>query len=200
MSNDDDVAIRALCEVSDYQAAATEALEAYGPGVHSFLVSMLRSNTKADDVFSEVCEDLWRGLPTFEWRCTLRSWMFTLARNAAFSHARKAGHRANNNIPLSGIDDVVHKIRTQTAPYKQTAIKDRFRALRERLPEDEQAILILRVDKRLSWNEVSRVMTGEDKGPKELQKDTARIRKRFQLVKDKLRKWAIEDGLIAEAE
>ena len=197
---DHDAKIRALCEAGHHHAAATSLLEIQGPDVYSFLAALLRSDTKADDVFSQFCEDLWRGLPSFQWKCTSRAWVFTLARNAAFSYTARADHRRERNLPLSGIREVEERIRTETAPYRKTVIKDRFRALRERLDQEDQIILILRVDKKLSWAEVSQVLADDQEDGQALQKRSARIRKRFQLIKDKLRVWAVEDGLLPESE
>ena len=197
---DIEASVRALSEAGDHRSAATVALEAYGPSIYSFLTAFFRSPTRAEDVFSQFCEDFWQGLPGFEWRCTVRAWAFTLARHAALSHVRRADQRRERNLPLSEAKAISDRIRTETAPYKQTAIKDRMRSLRERLTEEEQTILILRVDKKLSWTEVGRVLAGHDEDGEASEKSSARIRKRFQLIKEKLRKWAIEDGLLPKTD
>ncbi len=195
-----DASLRAMCEAGDHQAAATAALEAYGPSVYSYLAGLLESPTRADDVFSYFCEGLWRGLPGFEWRCSVRAWAFTLARNAALSYQRRAAHRPDRNLPISRAEHLACRVRTETAPYLNTSVKDRMRSLRKKLTEEEQTILILRVDKNLPWSEVSQVLAAPEQDPASVQKQNARVRKRFQLIKEKLRKWVIEDGLLDEDE
>lgn len=192
--------VRALCEAGEAERAATAALEHFGPAVYSFLGGFMRSPSGADDAFSRFSENLWLGLPDFEWRCSLRAWVFTLARRAALSHARRADQQPDRNLGLSGVQEVAHRIRTETAPFRKTEVKDRMRALRERLDPEEQIILVLRVDKGLSWPEVCRVLAGEDEDDAALKKSAARARKRFQLIKEKLRAWATEDGLIPSEE
>ncbi len=192
--------IRALCEDGDHHAATTATLESYGPTVYSFLAGVLRCPAKVDDVFSQFCENVWRGLPAFKWQCTVRAWSFAVARNAALSHARRSHRQRVRNLPLCTANDVASKLRTATAPYLRTEIKDRFRSLRERLTEEEQTILILRVDKKLPWSEVSVILTSPNLDTAARQKQSARIRKRFQLIKNKLRRWAIDDGLLPSAD
>jgi serine phosphatase RsbU (regulator of sigma subunit) len=41
----------------------------------------------------------------------------------------------------------VQKRRSSTAPYLRTEVKTRMRVLRERLPVDDQTLLVLRIDK-----------------------------------------------------
>ena len=61
---------------------------------------------------------------------------------------------------------------------------------------DEQLLLILRVDKNLPWDEVALVLAAEHGGD-DVARGAVRARKRFQLVKDKLRRMAEEAGLLA---
>ena len=71
-------------------------------------------------------------------------------------------------------------------------------AIRAALDDDERALLVLRVDRQMSWNDVARVMASDDDGDSDgqLAKVAARLRKRFQSVKETIRKRAIATGLI----
>jgi RNA polymerase sigma-70 factor (ECF subfamily) len=77
-------------------------------------------------------------------------------------------------------------------------VRERFRQLRERLEPEERMLLMLRVDQRLSWEEVARVMaeTEAPLGNAELKKRAAALRQQFQRLKTRLRALAEEDGLI----
>ncbi|MGH2901267.1 MAG: RNA polymerase sigma factor, partial [Solirubrobacteraceae bacterium] len=70
---------------------ATLAIEGYGPEVLSFLEMMLRDHADASDAFAQACEDLWKGLPRFEGRSSMKTWFYTLARHAA-SRLRRSTH------------------------------------------------------------------------------------------------------------
>jgi RNA polymerase sigma-70 factor (ECF subfamily) len=61
-------------------------------------------------------------------------------------------------------------------------------------------LLILRVDRRLDWTEIARVLleTPEHLPPDAaaLKREAARLRKRFQIVKDRLRERVEREGLL----
>jgi len=69
--------------------------------------------------------------------------------------------------------------------------QDRLARLRASLEPEERTLLILRLDREMSWNEVAEVLSVEG-GPV----DAAAVRKRFERVKDKLAKLAKKQGLI----
>jgi RNA polymerase sigma-70 factor, ECF subfamily len=73
-----------------------------------------------------------------------------------------------------------------------------MRALRERLSEDDQTLLVLRIDKELSWKEIAAVMSGrgEELDDAALRRWSARLRQRFRKVKERLRVMAKEEGII----
>jgi len=86
---------------------------------------------------------------------------------------------------------VAAEVRSTTALHLKSEAKDAIARLREQLSPVEQSLLVLRVDRGLSWAEVSEVMsTPEDP------LDSRAAAKRFQRVKDKLRTLATEAGLL----
>jgi RNA polymerase sigma-70 factor, ECF subfamily len=191
-------AVRRSFDGGDMRAATTILLESYGPQILGFLMSRLSEEAAAQEVFSSFCEDVWRGLPGFEWRCTARAWAYTLARHAE-SRYRMSPHRWRE-VPVSMTDVsearvLADRVRTTTLPHLRSEVKDRFRALRERLSEEEQLILVLRVDKNMAWTEIAHVLRPEDSASPS-SKEVATLRKRFQLIKEKLRRLAEDEGVI----
>lgn len=192
--------VRALSESGQRDAAATVAVRSYGPELFGFLLAFHHSRGEANDCFSEVCEILWRKLPEFTWEHTLRSWSYAIARNVSRTHRRDAGRRRHREVSggESTIEAVAQAVRTGTLPFLQTEKRTRLQALREELPEEDRMLLILRVDRRLEWIEIARVLTGDDGNADEtsLKREAARLRKRFQIVKDRLRDLAKREGLV----
>lgn len=190
--------VREACARGEHQRAATLALAGYGPEVLSFLCARL-DEQRGNDVFSDFMEDFWRGLPGFEWRSTLRSWVYALARHALARHLRGARRRREHLGQSSAeLSALAEHVRTQTAPHLRTDVKDRFRELRAQLPEDDQTLLILRIDRKLSFRELALVMADEGAAPSddELDATAARLRKRFQAAKDRLHELARAAGLL----
>ena len=196
MSDPPEVQIRLMCDARDYERAATHALEAYGREIERFLRGRLRNPADAKDAYGMFCEDLWSGLPQFGWRCTLRGWAYTLARHAELRLAASPARRAGRAVAPSDVD-IAAQTRTSTAPYVRTDVKDRFRSLRSRLNAEDQLILILRVDRELEWRDIAHVLaSGVEAAEPEVDRVAARVRKRFQIIKERLRRWAIEEGLL----
>jgi RNA polymerase sigma factor (sigma-70 family) len=188
---------RRACQVGDVGRATTLLLEAYGAELLGFLRWLLRDPARGDDVFSDLTLDAWRGLPGFDWRCSCRTWLYVLARRAAARNARARRTGAQVTLSESAISGLVERLRTETAPHLRTDVKDEIRKLRECLPEDDQVLLVLRVDRRMSWREISLVMAEEPLEEADRATLEARLRKRFQLVKDRLRELAEQSGLLS---
>jgi RNA polymerase sigma-70 factor (ECF subfamily) len=193
--------VRLAWDRGDFDDAATRFLEGHGAEILGFLVSRVGDRVDARDVFSDFCEDFWKGLPAFEWRCSMRGWAYTLARHAADRFLRSPGRRRGRNLTLpaeSRCSRLVYKLRTATLPHKKTEVKDRVQALRERLSEEDRMLLTLRVDRALNWNELAMVMApeGEALSDEALKTESARLRQRFQTVKQRLRKMAEQEGLL----
>ena len=180
-------------EAGDLAAAARAILEGYGVEVLGYLIAQTRDGDLADDVFATTCEDLWRGLGGFRREASARTWLYRIAYNALQRHRKDAFARRRR--PLSPeLAELAQDVRTRTAPYLRTEAKDAVSRLRESLEPDEQALLILRIDRGLSWREVGEVMAGDGDPPSE-----ATLAKRFQRIKKKLRALAEEAGLIPES-
>jgi RNA polymerase sigma-70 factor (ECF subfamily) len=74
--------------------------------------------------------------------------------------------------------------------------------VREQLEPDDQMLLILRVDRQLEWRDLALVMSTRDHCPTArlddaaLDREAARLRKRFERVKAELKDLAQEAGLL----
>jgi RNA polymerase sigma-70 factor (ECF subfamily) len=187
--------IQKLLAGGDLRGAATKAIEGYGPEVFGFLATLVRDPSDASDVFSQACEDLWQGLARFERRCSMRTWFYTLARHAAARFRRAPHRRAGRRVPLSEVTEVANRVRTGTLRYLRTEAKDGVAKIRDALQEDDRTLLVLRVDRGLSWKDIARVLAADDPSDPVLDREAARLRKRFQIVKGEIRSRAKEAGL-----
>ncbi|MGD0679963.1 MAG: RNA polymerase sigma factor [Polyangiaceae bacterium] len=188
--------IEALRKSGDLRGSATLAIEGYGPEVFGFLVTVLRDEQDASEVFSQTCEDLWRGMARFEGRCAMRTWLYTLARNAKERFRRSPHRREGRHVVLSEISEVAEGVRSRTSPHLRTSVKDQFAAIRDSLSEDDRALLVLRVDRGLRWSEIARTFSPDDAGDETLRRAAARLRKRFQSVTEEIHERARQAGLL----
>jgi len=189
-------AIRNAHQRGDLEAAVRLGLELYQVEVYSFLCARLRSEADAHEVFSQLTEDVVRGIAKFAWRASFRTWLYTLARNAAVRFETTRAQHARRHDPISQVSEPVVVERSRTRPYMRTDVKDRFAALRETLSPEEQSLLVLRVDRALSWDDVARIMyDGDDDNEEELKRHTTNLRQRFRQLKLRLEEWAKNEGL-----
>jgi RNA polymerase sigma-70 factor (ECF subfamily) len=192
-------AMMELLQKGELSLVATQALEVYGRELFAFLASVLGNQTDAQEVFSQLAEDLWRGLPNFGFRCSMRTWLYVLARHAVARFRRTPWNQANRRSGDAQLDALVAHSRTQTQPWLRTDVKDGWRSLRESLDSDDRSLLVLRVDRQLAWKDIARVTLGvESPEPARLTREADRLKKRFQLLKDDLRRRAREAGLLDE--
>jgi RNA polymerase sigma-70 factor (ECF subfamily) len=191
--------IREHSRAERWQAAATLWIEHHGPEILTFLAAMGGSKLDPDELFSQFCEDVWRGLPGFRWDCSTRTWSYRLARNA-WVRALKKSSRRGRAIPLSeasALSRAAQHARSSTAIHLRTEVKDEFAALREELSQEDQMLLVLRVDRGLPWGDAARVLAEEgDLSDADASAAIPRLRKRFQRIKERLRKLAVERGLV----
>jgi RNA polymerase sigma-70 factor (ECF subfamily) len=197
MSDEVEAATRARCDAGDVDGAMRLALQGYGEEVFSFLVVRMRNEDDANDVFSQACEDLLHTLRTFQWRCSLRTWFYRVARSAATRYQRSPMNRSDRRVALSNVSELVDQVRSRTVAHLRSEVKDRMRALREQLDADEQQLLLLRVDRDLSWNEIAEIVEEDADDDAQIARAAARLRQQFQKLKDRLRELAIAEGLIA---
>jgi RNA polymerase sigma-70 factor (ECF subfamily) len=164
----------------------TELVRGYGPQLLGYLVTLLRDGDLAAEVFGEVCEGLWRGIGGFERECSYRSWAYRIAWIRAQNATRQRFRRKERRLETTEISRLAEEIRSTTV-----VPADRFEKLRAALDPLEQTLLTLRIDKKMSWREVSDVMAADESAL-----DEVALSKRFERVKRKLRSLAGEAGLL----
>lgn len=189
--------IGAALDTGDIEGAATAAINGYGPEVLGFLHALCHDEEMLGEAFSQLCEDVWKGIGGFARRSSFRTWLYTLSRRALYRCVRGQQRRRRHQAPMATWMDAQEQLRTATMPFLRTTVKDRVTQLRESLPREDQELLILRVDRGLDWRELAQTMAEDDElGAEQLTREAARLRKRFQLLKDRLREMAEKEGLL----
>ena len=198
--DDTEQRIREKHAAGDLDGAVTLAIRRYGPELLGFLVALHRDREAARDLFAVVAERIWMGLPRFAWASAFRTWAFSIARNGS-RDARRHLRAAPREVPLSictALSEIEEQERAVTAEYLRTETKDRFAAIRQTLPPEDQELLILRVDKKLSWTDLARGLADDPSGLEgdALALESARLRKRVQSLKERLLELARREGLV----
>jgi RNA polymerase sigma-70 factor (ECF subfamily) len=177
--------VTALLGEGKVAEAATRALRAYGPRILAYFRTILRGEEPADEAFAEFTEDFWKGLPGFRGESAFRTWVYQVAHNTAAQYARDPFRRRARRLETEQMAGLAAEIRESTLDYLRTTMKQGVARLRAELQPEEQALLVLRIDQAMPWRDVARVLGG----------DEATLRKRFERIKERLRKLALAEGL-----
>ena len=179
-------------------AAATRAIEHHGPEIYGFLRAIARDDDLASEAFALGSEQLWRNLARFRWEASLRTWAYQLFRHALYQVRADPRRRPDRNLPLSIADSIADVHRSATAPFQRTEVKQGLRALRESLDPIDHEILVLRLDRAMSWKDIARALAEPGDAETTVDQRAAALRKRFERAKAQLRELAVKHGLIPE--
>jgi len=186
-----DSELRELCEQRRLHDALTRGLSQIGAEIMSFLAASLRDETETREGFSIFCAALWEALPTFRWECSFRTWSYVLARHAIGRVVRERG-RAKALVALPPeIEEVAASVRSATPEYLRTNMRKKVAALRRDLEPEERELLILRINRELSWDEIARVELGPgEHDAAAIARAAAALRKRFERLRAKIKEKA----------
>jgi len=197
-TDDLEAVVRGHVEAGQLDLAATRALEHYGPELYGYLRAIARDDDLASDAFSLGSEQLWKNLARFRWEASLRTWAYQLFRHALYQVRTDPRRRPERNMPLSLVTSIANIQRSRTAPYQRTEVKERLRALREALDPLDHEILVLRLDRSMSWKDIARTVGEPGDAEAAVVQRAASLRKRFERAKAQLRELAVKHGLLPD--
>jgi RNA polymerase sigma-70 factor (ECF subfamily) len=171
--------------------AASLALRTLGPAILGWLRAVVRDRDDADDAFARFAENLWASLSSFRHECSLKTWAYRLAWQAALRVLEDPYRRRRERLPTSEATRIADEVRSRTSLERDDVAARRVEKLKAALQPDEHTMIILRFDRGLSWTEVAEVLAAGGAPV-----DEAALRKRFERLKKKLRELAVAEGLL----
>jgi RNA polymerase sigma-70 factor (ECF subfamily) len=182
--------IAAALAARDWARAATLALRGHGPHLLVYLRGVLHDEELVEEAFARFSEKVWRSLRDFRGEARFSTWLYQVAWYASKEVRRGLARRRVRRLATAELAEVAEEVRISTAAYLRTQARDRFAELRAQLDPEERSLLLLRVERRLSWKEVAAIMA-EDGTPAA----EAALRKRFERLRARLRQLFEEHGL-----
>jgi DNA-directed RNA polymerase specialized sigma24 family protein len=184
--------VRTLVDGGDVLRAVAEAIRLYGAEIFGFLVGVLGDNKASRDVYATIHDRVLQDLPAFSWRCSLRTWTYAIARAELARHRlRVAPAPARPSQALASVPDP-----TTTISFRPTNMRSKIATLRACLQEEDRELLILRIDRRLDWQELAVTSLGENASRFEIERESTRLCARFALVRDALAESARQQRLL----
>jgi len=132
----------------------------HGPGIRRFLQGLLGDRAAADDALQETFARAFRRMDTLRDPARITPWLFGIARNVALE-ARKARRRIGRLLEPEGEDRddregvEAHTPEAELLGREAASVVDR--AL-DRLSTDRRAVLMLRLDHGLAYDDIAGLM------------------------------------------
>jgi RNA polymerase sigma-70 factor (ECF subfamily) len=178
MVHSDERALIELARSGDERAYET-LIEGHRAELHAHCYRMLASVHDADDAVQEALLRAWKGLPGFESRSSIRTWLFRIATNSSFDVLKNrkrrelpinVGYRAAiGDTPGDALyaeswmepypDRLIPDERSPEARYEaRESLELAFVAALQYLPGTQRAVLILREVLSFSANEIAEAL------------------------------------------
>jgi RNA polymerase sigma-70 factor, ECF subfamily len=164
------------------EGAFANLVESYRSELHAHCYRMLGSVHDAEDALQDALLRAWRGLPRFEGRSSLRSWLYTIATNTCLNQIERRPKRvlpvdyAPATDPHAGPGEpIVESVWIEPYPDEMLGLEDgyaapdaryeqresvelAFVAALQHLPPNQRAVLILREVLGFSAKEVAETL------------------------------------------
>jgi RNA polymerase sigma-70 factor (ECF subfamily) len=160
--------------------AATAAIRELGPAVLRYVRALLRDEADANDAFSYWAESVWSGLPQFRGDASLRTWSLRLAYHAALAVVDHAWRRRVRPFTTGEASRLAETLRTASAVRVERQ-RRKVDAAIAKMTTEQQTLLSLRVDQRLSWEEIADVLSTDAR-----RLDAKTVAKRYERLKARL--------------
>jgi RNA polymerase sigma-70 factor (ECF subfamily) len=166
-------------DAADYDTAISIAAREYGPEIKGYLESGV-DEALAEDAYSAFEEAIVKGIRGFRRTCSFRTWAYVVAQNAL----RQAYRRQLKFVRLdtSRGEKLPQPTNSTQSPFANTTNIGLVQRLRSQLNEEEQKLLVLRVDRKLQYSEISLILSTPDAPI-----TAGALRSRYHELKRKLR-------------
>ena len=135
------------------QGALKRLYDRYAAHLNSFVKNYLADPQEAADIVHEAMLDVWRTADRFRGGSTVKSWMFSIARNKAIDRNRKGARTVLGEVDTEIVDDAPDPHKTLEA--FQDA--ERVRICIEGLNEIQKSAIHLAFYEDLSYSQIAKI-------------------------------------------
>jgi RNA polymerase sigma factor (sigma-70 family) len=178
---------------ASFDRATHSILRDFGDEIRAYLRARTSNRNSMEEVFAVFSEDVWKGLPRYRFQGQLRSWIYVLARNALARHIR-GKQRWRSRHQAAELDELPLELRSSLPT--QLASRAQLEPLLSQLTAADRSLLEQRLVEALPWREIALNFAQETgkTSEAELERESARLRKRLQLLLQALRARAADGG------
>lgn len=122
-------------------------LDLYETKVFRLIFSLVGNTARAEELAQDSFVKIWQALELFDGRASLGTWIYTIARNTAFTYLRAESYR--RTVPLESVAEPVARLDSEDYG---------IRRLVERLPEDQRQVVTLYCYQEQSVEDVAQML------------------------------------------
>ena len=138
--------------------AFDELMKRYAASVYKVTYSLTRNHADADDLSQETFIRAYRAIARFDEHYQFYTWVRRIAVNLCFNHLKRGKKFRFEPLPMAdGEAESVDIADPQPQSADSGLRRDLDQAL-TRLPPDQRAVFVLRVDQEMSYNEISETL------------------------------------------
>lgn len=145
-------------------ASFAEIINRHMSGLYKFSYSYVRNGADAEDITQETFVRAWKNLKKFDTSKNLKTWLFTIAKNASLDLLKK-----KKPLAFSNITEVETELESFLAPYIATGelpdvsvdqkfLKADLDGALKKLPPAYRAVLALRYNEHLKFREIAETL------------------------------------------
>jgi RNA polymerase sigma-70 factor (ECF subfamily) len=138
--------------------AFDELMTRYAASVYKVTYSLTRNHADADDLSQETFIRAFRAIARFDEHYQFYTWVRRIAVNLCFNHLKRGKKFRFLPLPMSDSDTESPDIADPRPQVADSCLRRDLDAALEKLPPDQRAIFVLRVNEELSYNEISQML------------------------------------------
>ena len=169
--------IKSLLLRQQWEASFYQIVEQYSERLRYCAISILKSETQAQDALQEGMISIWKNLHRFEGKSHPFTWCYSIVRNAALTELKR-----ENRHKSSDVDSLSHAaISPVDLKWDGDEISKKVQEVLAKLPEKQQMVFELRYYQDLSFKDISE-LTGTSTGALKANYHHAKIKMEENLI------------------
>jgi len=135
-----------------------ELMKRYAASIYRVTYALTRNHADADDMSQETFIRAFRAIRRFDERYQFYTWIRKIAVNLCFNHLKRSRRVPMQSLPMADGEAESVDIVDPKAGAEGSGLRRDLDAALTRLPPDQRAIFMLRVDEELSYNEIAEAL------------------------------------------
>lgn len=118
-----------------------DAVAKFGPSLERLVTAYEADPEKRRDLSQDIHFQLWRSFQGYNYRCSLRTWIYRVAHHVAVSHVIRERRTLSALVSLEELEGLPDKVDKQLAANQRLALTQLWALIQKLKPLDRQVIV-----------------------------------------------------------